>query len=165
MSQASRHSYRQEPGIDSRDRWRIGGPGELPRWPLATGHPTGCSPEMNDAAVTVATDRLFKEQCEWEKVVVCSRVVRGETPTKTDDTLLIYVSMQDRHRQLIPILNDLINALYEMGFQGRVEMIDPRAMGGPKSFPPMYSTIQQGRWPSLLRGIMTQLNDSSIDWR
>ncbi|KAN0068674.1 hypothetical protein V8E54_013398 [Elaphomyces granulatus] len=142
------HSTRPETvesRLDSRNQWRIGGPGELPSWPLTTGPPESPpSPQL-------------------EKVFICGRATKGAILRDVDSTLLIYVGFE-RQSELLSLLDDLVNVFQDLGFQGRIEMIDPRAVKGPKSFPPKFTSTQTSRWEDVLNNTIKSLDDLGVNW-
>jgi hypothetical protein len=93
---------------------------------------------MAQNAVELGISYLARNGFSYEKVFICGRVTQGQTISEFDTTLLIYVSLEERH-ELVSVLDDLIQVLCGLGFLGRVEMIDPRAVQGPMAFPPLLT--------------------------
>jgi hypothetical protein len=122
-SQAERGSHSQhssgdssvESRLDYRDQWRIGGPGELPSWPLTTGPPE--SPQLVDVMINTAINKLAKGGFSWRKVFVCGRATKGAILRGVDSTLLIYVGFE-RLSELLSLLDDLVGVFHGLGFQG-----------------------------------------------
>ncbi|KAL2813786.1 hypothetical protein BDW59DRAFT_167388 [Aspergillus cavernicola] len=140
---------------------RIGGPGRLLDWPLSTEYPVGSLDRtMAEAVVDLAIGLLTREN-----VRICGLTTWGRTLPESDDTLLIKVSFEERHGQLVSILNDLIQAASGMGFHGRVEMLDPKATQGPKSFPPSLTSQQKNNWESTLQRVISSLSRLNVDWQ
>ena len=122
---------------------------------------------MAQTAVELGIGHLTRNGFRYEKVFVCGRVTQGQTVSEFDTTLLIYVSIEERHDQLVSVLDDLIQALCGLDFRGRVEMIDPRAIQGPMTFPPSLTQQQRQRsnWDRIQTHVIESLGRLNVDWR
>lgn len=159
-----------ESRIDSTDKWRVGGPGRLPRFPLSTGIPLNLadanSPAFKfwDTLSSRATQSLIEGNFDWRSVKVCGRVSEGQALTDADTTLLISASYGNRRDELVSLLDSLVQELVSTGFPGRVEIIDPKAADGPKIFPPCLTDQQQSHWDEILDTVVSLLGQFDIDW-
>lgn len=158
-----------ESRIDSTDEWRVGGPGRLPRFPLSIGTPLNLatSPALKswDTVQSHATKKLIEGNFDWRSVMVCGRASQQtQTLTDADTTLLISASLENRRDELLSLLDSLIQELVNAGLPGRVEIIDPRAVGGPKTFPPSLTDQQQSQWGEVLDMVVSLLGQYNIDW-
>ncbi|KAL3452313.1 hypothetical protein BJX65DRAFT_177794 [Aspergillus insuetus] len=151
--------------IDSRDAFRIGGPGQLPMWPVETGPLSMTDPSLSSAAVDISISHLQLIEIPFDKVLFTSRYTRENDPTGADETLLIYASFEGNRDRLISVLDTLLQILYELGHRGRVEIIDPRAAGGIKTFAPVLSSKQREEWDSTLGYIIVVLRRIGAEWR
>lgn len=165
-AQGSSGESSEDSRIDSTDRWRIGGPGRLPPFPLSSfPPPRGPAAKFGKLAVDIAINKLIRRELPWKSVRLDGRVSEGHTLTDADTTLLIQVTFDARHSEIFSLLDDLIQVLYNLGFPGRVEIIDPRAMHGPMSFPPSLTTEQQRGWDKTLEKVIEFLTQEHVDWR
>ncbi|KAL4778054.1 hypothetical protein BJX76DRAFT_167570 [Aspergillus varians] len=151
--------------IDSNDFYRIGGPGQLPEWPVETRIPIIREDSLASAAIEIAMGHLKSLNIDFEKVCFMSRYTRGTTATETDTTLLIYALFDRNRDQLISLLDTLIQILSELGHIGRVEIIDPRAGKGIKTFTVVLSWQQREEWEATLGYIVGILGRINVDWR
>lgn len=128
MSDSLLEEYSATFPIDNSDYHRIGGPGTLPPGPVMTDCAGATiNSELEEAAVDIATSRLVQYNLSWDKVFLCSRATEGHTPSPSDTTVLIRAPFENQHEKLVSLLNDMIQTLRGLGFNGRVEIIDPRA--------------------------------------
>ncbi|KAL4787631.1 hypothetical protein BJX76DRAFT_369357 [Aspergillus varians] len=164
MGMSSQNSYVQS-NIDTSDVLRIGGPGRLQRWPVVTSPPQDINQELSDAVLDIAISHMVSSRIDCRALRLCTRVVQGYAPTPDDTTLLIECSFDGRRDTLVSLLNTLLTVLPEIGYLGRVEIIDPRAIEGIQSFTPRLSQEQEKDWEDTLKLVIEALEQSGADWR
>lgn len=124
--------------ISSQDAFRMGGPGLLPSWPVQMGVSEGLSEQFRERLMNLALEYLGKYQLSYHRLMVVRRYSEGLIPSPADNTLYIslYTPSNDNW---VKALDDILSAIEPLQFTGRVEMIDHRALGGMKTFPPRYA--------------------------
>ncbi|RDW61845.1 uncharacterized protein DSM5745_10517 [Aspergillus mulundensis] len=151
--------------LDTRDRYRIGGPGALPRWPVISSAPINLDENLANTAVEIALSQLQTSNINYDRVSFASRYTHGQTATEIDSTLLILTNFEHHRDQLVSLLDTLVATLSELGHSGRVEILDTRASGGMKSFAPKLTQEQRGAWQGTLAFIIRTLGSIEVDWR
>ncbi|PKY08502.1 hypothetical protein P168DRAFT_278084 [Aspergillus campestris IBT 28561] len=147
--------------IDSSDRWRLGGPGPLPGWPLVYNrHPGFEIPErLANAAIEIATQHA--RELPYSLIQVVCVHTEGDPPKREDLTLNIRGDLSARHSQWMSMLDTLIQVLLGMGWFGRIEIIDNRATE-IKSFPPKLPQQAIANWEFLLSGVIQRLESHQL---
>ncbi|KAM5431216.1 hypothetical protein MferCBS31731_007956 [Microsporum ferrugineum] len=152
--------------IDSNDPFRVGGPGPLPVWPLETGSPQHISAQLAERLVNLAILHLerFSLGDIYHRITVVQRYCKKHTPTPRDNTLLISLYPSSNSNWVI-VLHEMISACAEIGFTGRIEMIDHRALDGMKSFPPEVSPQLAQDWIDIQQLVARRLSSLNADWK
>ncbi|PLN75246.1 hypothetical protein BDW42DRAFT_181002 [Aspergillus taichungensis] len=148
--------------IDSSDRWRFGGPGPLPQWPLVYDyHPGFEIPyHLSNSAIEIATQHA--RELPYSLIQVVCEHTEGEIPKREDLTLHIRGDLSNPlHTQWLNMLDTLIQVLLGMGWFGRIEVIDNRVTG-IESFPPKLPQPAIASWESLVSGIIQQLETHQL---
>lgn len=152
-----------ESRIDSHDQFRMGGPGRLPDWPVAMGPSQQLSAQVGSDLVALAQQQIERYGLNYELVTVCQRYSEGTTPTAADNT--VYIRLHEPSANWVPAIDALITSTQQMGFIGRIELVDLRAAGGPKTFAPLVPNELLQAWPSLEERVICRLSANYIDWR
>jgi hypothetical protein len=144
-----------ESRIDSHDRWRIGGPGPLPEWPVIEKFdPLVISHSLYKAVVDIAIKHLQQHALNYEKIHISQRFTDGAAFSAKDVTLVIRTDLSEKSSEFISVLDSLIPIFHGLGFPGRIEMIDKRAVLGPVIFPPKLPSQQEKHWPVIRQDII-----------
>ncbi|KAL4942771.1 hypothetical protein BDV06DRAFT_191495 [Aspergillus oleicola] len=152
--------------IDDSDSWRIGGPGSLPAWPLTTIYrPQDIDHELAEAALDISLSHLNNAKIPYEHASVCRRATTGQPASSSDVTILIRAPFKARLSELVSLLDDILQVLLGLNFDGRVEIIDPLACGGLKTFAPVLSQQQQEGWNHTITRVTDALEQTGVDWR
>ncbi|EEQ31269.1 hypothetical protein McanMca71_006840 [Microsporum canis] len=149
--------------IDSQDDFRMGGPGLLPSWPVDMMPSTGISAQLTEGLMNLAFIQLARYELNYHRIMVVQRYSRGHVPTPADNTLYIslYTSSNDNW---VKALDDMLSAADQLGFSGRIEMIDHRALGGMKSFAPDTSSQLVQEWEGMKTLIIRRLTALEVNW-
>ncbi|KAL2829271.1 hypothetical protein BDW59DRAFT_159261 [Aspergillus cavernicola] len=151
--------------IDTHDPYRIGGPGKLPAWPVSFLPAQDIDQTLAEAVFDIAIDHLTTSNLDYKSIFFGTRATEGHPISASDTTLLIQASFDSQHDRLVAFLDNLLQVLFGFGYNGRVEIIDPRATQGTKTFPPIVSKQQQEGWEEILTNIIETLARSGADWR
>ncbi|KAK2813951.1 hypothetical protein FQN50_000352 [Emmonsiellopsis sp. PD_5] len=153
-----------ESRIDSHDGFRMGGPGLLPPWPIDTQPASGPPASLIESLNSLAIGILARHHLVYERIHVCQRYTVGDTPTAADNTLYIRLFPSGTNASWIPALDDMLTETQRMGFQGRVEMIDQRAVAGLRTFAPSAPPSLQQAWPAIQDRIAHHLASMNVNW-
>jgi hypothetical protein len=121
--------------------------------------------ELVGALISVARGALGRNDIEYEKILVCQRFTTGHQQTVADDTLYMILTATESNERWVPTLDEILTENERLGFGGRVEMIDQRAVGGLPSFAPNVSTALQQAWPNIQQQVIDRLYSFNVDWR
>ena len=153
-----------ESRIDSTDRWRFGGPGPLPDWPIVH---TGLFDEIQfwvqDEMVRKAAIHLDECGLYYSSVQVVTRFSRGTEATLRDTTLLIRGDLSTRHSEWLSVLDDILSVALKLDWPGRVEVIDER-VSGIRTFTPTVGDRVIERWQSITDKVISEFSDRRIPW-
>ncbi|KDB23805.1 hypothetical protein H109_04305 [Trichophyton interdigitale MR816] len=150
--------------ISSQDAFRMGGPGLLPSWPVQMGVSEGLSEQFRERLMNLALEYLGKYQLSYHRLMVVRRYSEGLIPSPADNTLYIslYTPSNDNW---VKALDDILSAIEPLQFTGRVEMIDHRALGGMKTFPPDTPDQLVQEWEQIQSTIIRCLDSIQINWK
>jgi hypothetical protein len=134
---------------------------------LITGLSPDIDPEVGIAVVDIAVGHLQELNLEWKKACICTRATEGTDARPIDSTtLLISVeSFEERRDTIVALLDTLLTVLPGLGYTGRIEIIDWRAINGPQTFLPKVSSQQQNEWNTTLDRTIGVLGHHCVDWR
>lgn len=121
--------------------------------------PEQLSSQLQNSLISLASEHGL----DYERILLCQRYSVGHSPTLADNTLYIRLYPSGT-TNWVPILDDMITASRRIGFAGRIEMVDIRAAGGIKFYPPEVSEQLQQEWPVIKHNIIAQLSVHHVDW-
>ncbi|RDW90255.1 uncharacterized protein DSM5745_02030 [Aspergillus mulundensis] len=150
--------------MDTTDPYRIGGPGKLPPWPITTGPSIGDNANLPPAADDLVLELLKTSGIIWENIYMCTRITEGQRASAADNTLYIRAPLED-HNKAVSLLEALLECLPGKGYAGKVEIVDPRAISGYKTFPPTLFQEQQEGWEDTLTLVTAALAKAGVDWQ
>lgn len=149
--------------IDSKDPYRMGGPGVLPRYPVdETVSPHAVHPHFQDLidyAIQTCSSRSISCQA-----TIITRYNRGSCPKIPEDHTLMIVADRSTNRDdsWVVVIKDIIKRLTKIYFSGRVEIFDPSAYYGRRAFPIAHDHELVNRWDSLRPRLLAAL--AGTDW-
>lgn len=152
--------------IDTSDPWRFGGPGTVPDWPLTMvdPFPSDVTNDFMNAVGDIANKHIEKYDLQDFFIRgIRNRFSKGATPTPNDITILIQGDVSTHYKTALSMLDELLTALVGIGWPGRVEVVDNRALN-MRYFAPRVSNSVQEQWPNIEKGIMERLDHHNLEW-
>lgn len=150
--------------IDSQDSFRKGGPGKLPLVPVSAVLEPGIVSPTVSAEIISEAQRLCLQYDINYQLNVCLRHNSGEIPQIPGDvTVLIEANAaENRNNEWINIIANLLDYFHEKDFPGRVEITDPIAVGGRKTFTLGHANPLINEWDGIRPSVLRSLKSS--DW-
>ncbi|PGH16986.1 hypothetical protein AJ79_01370 [Helicocarpus griseus UAMH5409] len=151
--------------IDYSDAYRLGAPALLPEWPVQTGPPSNeTNGDLMETLVEIVAKKVQERGLDFDCILPCQRYTVGDTPTAADDTIYIRAMSEVYVNTWTPFLEDFVQVAHDLGFKGRIEVIDKRAAGGRKTFVSQCSDVTMENWPVIEKHAMDCLAAANIEW-